>query len=119
MAWCPECRVEYREGFDRCSECQVALVAALPEDSDGDGLEWVEVGVFPTPEAAELAQGYLQGAGVEAELRDPDPGHHEVLPAGVWVALAVAPDSVAVARQLLEEADKGKAAVSEGEPSEA
>jgi len=118
MPWCPECRVEYRDGFGRCSECQVDLIATLPEDGDGDGQEWVEVGVFPTPVAAELAQGYLQGAGVEAELRDPDPGHHEVLPVGVWVALAVAPDSVAVARQLLEEADKGQAAVCEGEPSE-
>ena len=118
MPWCPECRVEYRDGFVRCSECQVELVAAFPRTATGMSREWVEVGVFPTPEAAELAQGYLQGAGIEAELRDPDPGHHEVLPAGVWVALVVAPDSVAVARQLLDEAEKGQAVVSEGEPSE-
>jgi hypothetical protein len=95
----------------------VDLVAVLPEDGDRDDQEWVEVGAFPTLEAAELAQGYLQGAGIEAELRDPDPGHHEILPASGWVALAVAPDSVAVARQLLDEAEKGQAAVSESEPS--
>ena len=118
MPWCPECRVEYRDGFVRCSECQVDLVAVLPEDGDRDDREWVEVGVFPTLEAAELAQGYLQGAGIETELRDPDPGHHEVLPAGAWVALAVVPESVAVARQLLDEAEKGQAAVGEGDPSE-
>ncbi|MCU0290798.1 MAG: DUF2007 domain-containing protein [Thermoanaerobaculaceae bacterium] len=117
MPWCPECRAEYRDGFVRCSECQVDLVAVLPEDGDRDDQEWVEVGAFPTLEAAELAQGYLQGAGIEAELRDPDPGHHEILPASGWVALAVAPDSVAVARQLLDEAEKGQAAVSESEPS--
>lgn len=118
MPWCPECRIEYRDGFARCSECQVDLVAALPEAGNQHDRVWVDVGVFPNPEAAELAQGYLQGAGIEAELRDPDPGHHDVLPAGAWVALAVAPESVVAARQLLEEAESGQAAVSEGDPSE-
>lgn len=119
MAWCPECRVEYREGFERCSECQVELVATLPPAGGEEGPEWVEVRVFPTLEAAELAQGYLQDAAIEAELRDPDPAHHELIPTEVSVALAVAPENEAAARQLLDEADQGKATVSEGLPSEA
>ncbi len=28
--YCPDCRAEYREGFDRCEECDVALVESLP-----------------------------------------------------------------------------------------
>jgi energy-coupling factor transporter ATP-binding protein EcfA2 len=29
--FCPECKVEYRPGFTRCSDCDVDLVAQLPE----------------------------------------------------------------------------------------
>ena len=33
--FCPECSAEYREGFARCSDCDVPLVAALPpEETD-------------------------------------------------------------------------------------
>jgi hypothetical protein len=28
--FCPECKSEYRRGFTRCSDCDVALVEALP-----------------------------------------------------------------------------------------
>jgi hypothetical protein len=28
---CPKCHAEYQPGFTRCSDCDVALVAALPE----------------------------------------------------------------------------------------
>jgi hypothetical protein len=35
--FCPRCESEYREGFTRCSDCDVELVAALPsEDHDPD-----------------------------------------------------------------------------------
>jgi hypothetical protein len=28
--FCPECRVEYREGFTECADCKVSLVEELP-----------------------------------------------------------------------------------------
>jgi hypothetical protein len=28
--FCPECKAEYREGFTRCADCEVDLVAELP-----------------------------------------------------------------------------------------
>jgi len=31
MPWCPKCRVEFRPGFARCTDCDVALVASLDE----------------------------------------------------------------------------------------
>jgi len=32
--FCPECRSEYREGFETCSDCGVPLVDSLPEAED-------------------------------------------------------------------------------------
>jgi len=31
---CPECRAEYREGFETCADCGVLLVDSLPEAED-------------------------------------------------------------------------------------
>jgi hypothetical protein len=34
--FCPECRAEYRDGFTRCSDCDVDLVERLPENGDAN-----------------------------------------------------------------------------------
>lgn len=34
--FCPQCRVEYRLGFTRCSDCDVDLVYELPKEESGD-----------------------------------------------------------------------------------
>ena len=34
MPFCPECQAEYRDGFTRCSECDLDLVEKLPEAFD-------------------------------------------------------------------------------------
>ena len=36
--FCPECKVEYRPGFTRCSDCDVGLVEVLPEEASSDEL---------------------------------------------------------------------------------
>lgn len=41
--FCPECRAEYREGFTRCADCDVDLVAELPPAPAQIPIEWVEV----------------------------------------------------------------------------
>ncbi len=33
--YCPECRVEYRDGFTECSDCRVPLVAGKPPEPEG------------------------------------------------------------------------------------
>lgn len=45
--YCPQCRAEYREGFDRCAECDVKLVAELPPE---DHTPVEHVVVFETTE---------------------------------------------------------------------
>ena len=31
MPWCPTCHIEYRPGFDKCSDCHIELVEERPE----------------------------------------------------------------------------------------
>jgi hypothetical protein len=65
--FCPECSAEYREGFARCSDCDVPLVAALPpEERDAmHGAE--EATVFVTREIAEAetVKELLEANGIE------------------------------------------------------
>jgi hypothetical protein len=35
--YCPKCRAEYREGFSKCSDCQIPLVAEKPAAPKGPG----------------------------------------------------------------------------------
>jgi len=42
---CPKCKSEYRDGFYRCSSCDVDLVSELPSESakEEEFIEWEEV----------------------------------------------------------------------------
>lgn len=80
MPFCPKCRIEYREGFTTCSDCDVALVSALPpEESDPrETLKNEEsVPVFVTSDSveAEIVQGVLDAAGISSYLT-PDATRH-------------------------------------------
>ncbi|TCK97740.1 putative membrane protein DUF2207 [Natranaerovirga hydrolytica] len=39
MPWCPECKMEYEEGVEKCADCQINLV----EDLNDDSLYWVDL----------------------------------------------------------------------------
>lgn len=95
MPFCPECRTEYRAGFERCSDCGAALVETLPAEAhgapayalllstadpdllpvvtstlDGAGIPWVADGAEA---AALLPLGVGRGSshGVAAEIHVP------------------------------------------------
>ena len=95
MPFCPECRTEYRAGFDRCSDCGAALVEVLPAERhaaapyqlllstadpdllpvvtsalDGAGIPWIADGAEA---AALLPLGVGRGSshGVAAEIHVP------------------------------------------------
>jgi hypothetical protein len=74
---CPRCLVEYRPGFDVCSDCGVPLVAGpardpslhQPEEADGSlGAEPVDVAVVASLpwEEAWLMAGRLRSEGIAA-----------------------------------------------------
>lgn len=65
--FCPECSAEYRDGFARCSDCDVALVSALPpEEMDAvPGAEEVTVFVTRDMVEAETVKELLEASGIE------------------------------------------------------
>ena len=72
MPWCPECKAEYRENFNTCSECNVALVDQLALDDNQlqnkEVKEQDEKWVFLINVAdgldADLKEGLLKSCGI-------------------------------------------------------
>lgn len=64
--YCPECRSEYREGFSRCADCEVALVETLPplETTPHPDLHLVTVLEVGDPSLLAVAESLLQEQGI-------------------------------------------------------
>jgi len=53
--FCPKCRSEYREGFYKCADCGVDLVAQLPPEAE-DEVGYIDlVEVFSTYQQGDIA----------------------------------------------------------------
>lgn len=65
--FCPLCRTEYRPGFTRCADCEVALVETSPEGSGGalteSDLEVAWCGGDPVADSR--VRDALESAGIE------------------------------------------------------
>jgi len=71
MPWCPKCREEFRRGFDRCVDCDTALVADILVEPQRPVPTWVSrVTVYQTtqPSDAMLVTSLLEGNGISANL---------------------------------------------------
>jgi len=106
--YCPQCGIEYREGFTECSDCRVPLVAALPADESGGfnpDMDLVVVLETNDRVKAAIARGVLDEAGIPyfvlgqitRLVNDVDPLLAK------WVRIQVARDREAEARELLEQ----------------
>ena len=124
---CPQCRVEFREGFSECSDCRVPLVDGTPPPEPADqfdpALGLVEV--LGTDNGVELAmaKGLLEEAGIPyfvlgqiaTLVQDVDAFLHK------WVRIQVPRDREAEARELLEglmEADASAQSAGEDDAAE-
>lgn len=64
---CPNCRSEFREGIDRCPDCDVPLVASLPAERH-DQAAWVEVMETADPGLLPLLRSVLESAGIPCTI---------------------------------------------------
>lgn len=106
--YCPQCGVEYRDGFTECSDCHVPLAAGSPPNPHAGfnpDLDLVVVLETADPVRAALAEGMLDEAGipffvlgqVATIVRDVDPFRMKV------ARIQVPRDREAEARELLEQ----------------
>jgi hypothetical protein len=104
--FCPKCQAEYRAGFLRCSDCDVALVDRLPEEAPTrDVLPDAQLVVIRTFEKrldAEFAKSVLEAAGIESEVLH---GHRGQLSPGaglpVGIQLLVRSEDAAASDEIL------------------
>ncbi len=68
--FCPKCRSEYRPESTRCSDCNVPLVAHLPQQKEV--LSLVRLRSYPNDGELFLAKGLLESAGIHAMESPPD-----------------------------------------------
>ena len=117
--YCPQCGVEYREGFTECADCQVGLVAADPRQQQAEeaaahrvelatvleSTDWVEVS---------MASGVLQSAEIPCAVRV----GKDITNQGVYY-LQVAADNEADARAVLAPPDESELAAEAEQSGEA
>ena len=112
--FCPECRAEYREGFDTCSDCGVSLVAELPpvraKEHPQQTLELVTVLETADPGLVSVTQSMFDAAGIEFVSVGGNPGAvFSGIPLLGRVRLQVRADRADEARTLLSELSANEA----------
>ena len=104
--YCPQCSVEYRDGFAECSDCHVPLLTGTPPQKTADPALGLVV-VLETNDQIQLA--LVRGLLEEADIPYFVLGQIAMLVAGVdgllnkWVGVQVPRDREAEARELLAE----------------
>ena len=102
--FCPQCKVEYRQGFVECSDCQVPLVPELSQDGvepHQGSIELVTIQRSGNDATIAVAQSLLQDAGIDYLVRSL--GQHSLYPVGgLGVELQVRREDVAEAKPLVE-----------------
>jgi len=110
--YCPECGVQYREGYTECSDCKIALVDGAPPPEPHSHFD-PKLGLTVVLETDDgfrvaMAKGLLEQAGIPffvlgqitRLVNDVDPFLRK------WVRVQVPSDREAEARELLEELEQ-------------
>jgi hypothetical protein len=128
--FCPACKSEYREGYTRCNDCDVALVATLPPQPDPpepapDDLGPDSVVLYREDDPATLTAilAALQEAGIRCNdypVHGPRPRLEHPFPMGALLGplyeIRVPARDLAAAQTVLKQVlDKEDALVEEGE----
>jgi hypothetical protein len=62
--FCPQCRIEYREGFYTCTDCGVPLVSELPPEPELEYLEFEEILISLSPTDVAMIKSLLDSEGI-------------------------------------------------------
>ena len=62
--YCPQCRTEYREGFDLCSDCGVKLVEVLEPEPEPEFVEYDAILDTYNPADIAIIKSLLESEGI-------------------------------------------------------
>lgn len=67
--FCPQCRTEYREGFDTCTDCGVSLVSELSPEPAPEYLEFEEILISLSASDVAMIKSLLESEGITYYFR--------------------------------------------------
>lgn len=67
--FCPQCRTEYREGFDTCTDCDVPLVSELSPEPAPEYLEFEEILISLSGSDIAMIKSLLESEGITYYFR--------------------------------------------------
>ncbi|HET9129797.1 MAG TPA: DUF2007 domain-containing protein [Terriglobia bacterium] len=109
--FCPQCGSGYREGFTRCSECDVDLVTTLPvgPPEPDHNTEYVPVTTVEGQLQLSQIRSFLESNGIPSEVKGESTRNiYGLTLDGLAAAEVLVPkDQAATAIELLREADHG------------
>ena len=97
--FCPECQVEYRPGFTRCSDCDVDLVETLPP---GSSPEVIQIWVGDDQDRCVVLCQELKDAGVRYEVSEAPKSRGKGMQVNWRYQLSVSVDDEKRAKEILE-----------------
>lgn len=101
--YCPVCRVEYRDGFTQCRECDARLVSILPPPLVPTYENLVSVFDGDANDAV-VARSAVEDAGINSWVRDD--GTHGLFPSLGSAEILVASEDEKPARKVIESRER-------------
>jgi hypothetical protein len=114
--FCPQCGSGYQEGFTRCSDCEVDLVATLPPEPDHSA-EYVPVTSAEGQLQIDQIRSFLESNGIPSTVRGESIRNvYGFTLNGLATAEVLVPKEQAeVAMELLKEVEHGDMVIDEAE----
>lgn len=99
--FCPNCRAEYRQGFENCDDCDVALVEELPPEAETEFVDYDEVLTTFNPAEIALMKSLLESEDIPYFFHGEN--FVQMTALAVPAKLMVRKDQVEAARELLKD----------------